>query len=261
MPGRRAAVEVTNRAAPPAGLPRHAMVMAAGFGRRMRPITNTLPKPLIEVAGRSLLDRAIDRLADAGVENVVVNTHHLGHLIEQHVRHRKDPKIRVSPEPNQILDTGGGVANALPMLGDGPFFVVNGDSMWLDGYEPALWRMWRQWDDANMDALLLANSTVTAFGYTGRGDFLMDPLGRVSRRHECEDSPYLFTGIQILHPRLFEGCPDGAFSLNVLYNKAGEAGRLFGLVHDGEWFHVGTPDGLAEAESYLTERWPESRRR
>jgi len=257
----RPVVEVTNGSAKPDGLPRRAMVMAAGFGKRMRPITNNLPKPLIEVAGRSLLDRAIDRLEEAGIETVVVNTHHLGHLIEQHLRQREAPEILISPEEEQILETGGGVAHALHLLGDEPFYVVNGDSMWLDGFESALWRMWRQWDDDKMDALLLVHSTVTAFGYSGRGDFLLDPLGRISRRPEQEDSPYLFSGIQILHPRLFEGCPEGAFSLNLLYNKAGEAERLYGIVHDGEWFHVGNPDGLAEAEDYLTQRWPESRRR
>jgi len=240
--------------------PTRAMVLAAGLGLRLRPITEKLPKPLVEVAGRTLLDRALDRLEDAGIELAVVNVHYLGDMIEEHLKSRATPKTIVSREKN-LLETGGGVANALPLLADGPFFVVNGDALWLNGHEDALLRMARNWDDKTMDGLLLLHSTVEAYGYDGVGDFLVDPLGRLARRPEAEVSPYLFTGIQILHPRLFQRGPDGYFSLNIIYDQAIAEGRLYGLVHDGEWFHVGTPDHLATAEAYMTDAYPGEKRR
>jgi MurNAc alpha-1-phosphate uridylyltransferase len=236
------------------------MVLAAGLGLRMRPITETLPKPLIEVGGRTLLDRALDRLEEAGVDKVTVNLHHLGSLIEAHLAPRSKPAIEFSHEA-ELLETGGGVAKALPRLGDGPFWVANADVLWLDGPQPALERLAEAWDDARMDGLLLLHATVDAYGYRGRGDFLADPLGRLVRRPECEVAPFLFTGVQILHPRLFADAPAGPFSLNRLYDQAIEAGRLYGVVHDGEWFHVGTPDGLAEAETYLSLRYATRERR
>jgi MurNAc alpha-1-phosphate uridylyltransferase len=230
------------------------MVLAAGLGLRLRPVTETLPKPLIAVGGRALLDRALDRLGEAGVEKAVVNLHHLGSLIERHLARRPTPAIEFSREA-ELLETGGGVAKALPLLGDGPFWVANGDVLWLDGPGPALGRLAAAWDDARMDGLLLLHETVNAYGYRGRGDFLADPLGQLVRRPECEVAPYLFTGVQILHARLFAGAPAGPFSLNRVYDRAIEVGRLYGVVHDGEWFHVGTPDGLAEAEAYLSQRY------
>ncbi|MCB2099975.1 MAG: nucleotidyltransferase family protein [Rhodobacterales bacterium] len=236
------------------------MVLAAGLGKRLRPITDRLPKPLVTVGEQTLIDRTLDRFDEAGVTKVVVNTHHLSHLVEQHLRQRKKPAILLSPEET-LLETGGGIAHALPLLGPNPFFAANADVMWLNGYESALLRLARRWDAGEMDALLLLHATVYAFGYTGRGDFLIDPLGRLTRRPESEDCPYLFAGVQILHPRLFKNVPKGPFSLNLLYDRAIEDGRLYGLIHDGEWFHVGTPEGLAEAETYLNIRWPETRRR
>ena len=233
---------------------KRAMVLAAGFGVRMRPITDTVPKPLVQVQGRSLLDRTIDRLIDGGVESIVVNTHHLGEMIHDHLNTRDDVEILFSPE-DSILETGGGVARALDQLGDEPFFVCNGDTLWLNGSQNALKRMLRHWDGDKMDALLMVHSTVDAYGYNGGGDFSVDPLGLVSRRPECEISPYLFTGVQILHPRLFKEASGGAFSLNVLYDRAIEADRLYAMVHDGEWFHVGTPDSLGEAEAYMRLRY------
>ncbi len=230
------------------------MVLAAGFGVRMQPITHTIPKPLVRVLDRSLIDRTIDRLLDGGVETVVVNTHHLGERVEEHLSARDDLEILFSPEET-ILETGGGIANALGLLGDEPFFACNGDTLWLNGTQNALHRMLRHWDEETMDALLMVHSTVDAYGYHGVGDFCLDPLGLVSRRPEGEVSPYLFTGVQILHPRLFEDAPGGAFSLNVLYDQAIARGRLYGMVHDGEWFHVGTPDSLAEAEAYMRLRY------
>lgn len=241
-------------------VPRTGMVLAAGKGLRMRPITDRLPKPLIKVGDRTMLDHAIDRLDEAGVEKAVVNVHHLGHLIEQHLRFRAKPAIVISRE-EELLETGGGIRKALPLLGPEPFFAANGDVLWLDGYENALTRLAAAWDDERMDGLLLIHSTVEAYGYDGVGDFLLDTDGRLSRRPEGEVSPYVFTGVQILHPRLFAGAPEGPFSLNRLYDKAIDRGRLHGVLHDGEWFHIGTPDGLAEAEAYLGDRFPGRERR
>jgi MurNAc alpha-1-phosphate uridylyltransferase len=232
------------------GFPETAMVLAAGLGQRMRPITNTLPKPLIKVRGRAMLDTILDRLEDAGVRKVVVNLHYLGEMIETHLAERDSPGIVFSREAD-LLETGGGVAKALALLGDGPFFVLNGDVCWLDGLTPALRRLAAAWNDEDMDALLLLHPTCSAFGYEGLGDYFMDPLGRLRRRQERQIAPFIHAGIQILHPRLFEAAPEGSFSLNKLYDKAQEAGRLWGLRHDGEWYHVGTPQELRAVEDAL----------
>ncbi len=234
--------------------PTRAMVLAAGFGTRMRPITDNLPKPLIEVVGRTLIDRAIDRLADAGVERIVVNLHHLGDKIENHLKARATPEIVFSPEP-KLLETGGGVSSALPLLGTAPFYVVNGDIFWLNGPSETFSRLLAVWNEEEMDGMLLLHSTVDAYGYRGKGDFCAEPDGRLTRRPENGVSPWLFTGVQMLHPRLFADAPEGAFSLNLLYDRALEAERLYGIIHDGEWFHIGTPAGLGEAETYLNTRY------
>jgi len=230
--------------------PTRAMILAAGLGARMRPVTDTVPKPLLPVDGRPLIDYALDRLQAAGVAEVVVNLHHLADKIETHLKSRKKPKVLLSREPER-LETGGGVAKALPMLGKRPFFVVNSDAFWLNGPLNTLGRMAAIWSDERMDGLLLLHSTVDAYGYRGVGDFLADEEGLLVRRPESEVSPWLFTGIQILHPRLFDDAPDGAFSLNVLYDRAIKASRLYGIVHDGEWFHVGTQAGLEAAERFM----------
>ncbi len=240
--------------------PRRAMVLAAGKGTRLRPLTDTLPKPLTAVGGRTLIDRVLDRLQEAAVETVVINLHHLGGMIEEHLAGRPAPRIVYSREDG-LLETGGGVAKALPLLGAGPFYVVNGDVMWLNGPRSALARMAATWDDGAMDALLLLHSTVEAYGYQGRGDFWADGCGVLARRPECEISPYVYAGVQLVHPRLFEGAPGGAFSFNVLYDKAIEARRLHGMVHDGEWFHIGTAEGLAEADDYMQVRYPGDKKR
>ena len=232
--------------------PDRAMVLAAGLGLRMRPLTETTPKPLIEVAGRTMLDRALDRLAAAGVATAVVNTHWLPEKIEAHLAARRAPGIVISRE-DELLETGGGIARALPHLGDEAFFAVNADIVWRDGSIPALERIARAWRDGEMDALLLLQSAVRATGYAGDGDFTMDPLGRLARRPERQIAPFVFTGVQLVHPRLFAGAPAGAFSMNRLYDRAIEAGRLYGLAHDGEWYHVGTPDAIAEAEAEIHE--------
>jgi N-acetyl-alpha-D-muramate 1-phosphate uridylyltransferase len=225
------------------------MVLAAGLGTRLRPITDHLPKPLVTLGGRTLLDHAIDRLAASGVERIVVNLHYKPEMIAAHLAERRSPAITLVHE-GELLETGGGVFNALDALGD-VFYVVNADVFWLDGKTPALRRLAGAFDAERLDALLLLQRTATALGYEGRGDFMLDPLGRVRRRHEREVAPHLFAGVQILHKRLFDGCAPGKFSLNRLYDRAIAAGRLVAIVHDGEWYHIGTPAGLALAEARL----------
>ncbi|MDX1423781.1 MAG: nucleotidyltransferase family protein [Kiloniellales bacterium] len=231
-------------------LPRRAMVLAAGRGERMRPLTERLPKPLIEVGGKAMLDWALDHLAAAGVADVVVNLYHLGERIEAHVQGRGRPRVTFSREA-ELMDTGGGVAAALDRLGPDAFYVLNGDVVWLNGLQPALQRLARAWDEDEMDALLLLQPVSDAYGYDGHGDFVMDPAGRLRRRREREVAPFVFAGVQLLHPRLFDGAPEGPFSLNLLYDRAIEAGRLAGLRHDGRWFHVGTPEALQGVEQAL----------
>lgn len=227
------------------------MVLAAGLGLRMRPITERLPKPLVPVAGRTLLDRAIDRLEEAEVEEVVVNVHYLADQVERHLAHRTTPRIVLSTEP-ELLETGGGVQHALPLLGSEPFFVVNSDAVLLNGPRQALRNLAEAWDGARMDALMLLHATFETSGSDGTGDFTMDPNGRLRRRAPPHVAPYSFTGIQVLHPRLFVDLPDPPFSLNILYNRAIASGRLYGILHDGKWFHVGSPEDLAGAEAYLS---------
>lgn len=230
--------------------PAVAMILAAGLGKRMRPLTDTLPKPLVPVAGRTLIDRVLDRFEDAGISRIVVNLHYFRAALEAHLAARATPRIELSPETD-LLETGGGVRHALGKLGPDPFYVANADVLWLDGKRPALRRLAAAWNDGAMDGLLLLQPTPTAFGYEGPGDYFCDPLGRLRRRHGNEVAPYIFAGVQILHPRLFSGAPSGAFSLNRLYDKAQAEGRLWGIIHDGRWFHVGTPEGLAETEEEL----------
>ncbi len=230
---------------------RRAMVLAAGLGLRMRPLTETTPKPLIQVSGRSLLDYALDHLAAAGVEVAVVNVHWLGEQVVAHLEGRQRPHVVISRE-DALLETGGGVVKALPELGDEPFFVINSDSLWLDGTIPALRRLAGAWRD-EMDTLLLLHRTVAAVGYEGAGDFFADQVGRLTRRKIGEVAPHVYAGVHVLHPRLLRGAPSGAFSLNRVWDVAEAEGRLYGLMHDGLWFHVGTPGDLAEAQRYLDE--------
>lgn len=231
-------------------MPRRAMALAAGLGKRMRPLTETIPKPMVEVAGRALIDHVLDRFAAVGVKQVVVNLHYHRAVLEAHLKTRRDLDIVLSPE-TELLETGGGVKNALKLLGADPFFVANADVLWFDGATSALARLAQAWNGKEMDALLLLQRAVTAHGYDGAGDFFLDPLGRVTRRRGQLVAPFVFAGVQILHPRLFKTAPAGAFSLNVLYNQAEEAGRLWGVAHDGLWFHVGTPDSIAATEAEL----------
>jgi MurNAc alpha-1-phosphate uridylyltransferase len=226
------------------------MVLAAGLGTRLRPVTDAIPKPLVEINGRPLLDHALDRLTAAGVESVVVNVHYKARMLAEHLARLDHPRIELSEEA-ELLDTGGGVAQALPLLGEA-FFVVNGDVFWLDSKDSALLRLAGAFDPVAMDGVLLLQRTVTAIGYDGSGDYFLDPLGNPRRRREREVAPYLFAGIQLLHRRLFDAAPGRVFSLVRLFDRAEAAGRLSAIVHDGEWYHVGTPEGLALTRERLS---------
>lgn len=228
----------------------HAMVLAAGLGLRMRPLTLERPKPLIPVAGKPLLDHALDRVAAAGIGTAVVNTHYKGEMIADHLAGRTSPRILLSPEAD-LLETGGGIRQALPLLGTDPFLSVNSDILWLDGPTPAIDRLTRAWNPETMDALLLLHPAVAAFGYDGKGDFHMDPLGRLTRRRSGEIAPFVFAGVQILKPELFADVPPGAFSTNLIWDRLLESERLYGMRHDGLWFHVGTPESIAEVDDHL----------
>jgi MurNAc alpha-1-phosphate uridylyltransferase len=230
--------------------PRTAMVLAAGLGTRLRPVTDTIPKPLIEINGRTLLDHAIDRLALVGVERVLVNVHYKAALVVAQLARRDHPHIEISHEA-ELLDTGGGVARALPLLND-VFFVVNSDLLWLDGQDRTLQRLATAFDPERMDAILLLQRTVTAVGYEGSGDYLIDASGYPHRRGEREIAPFLFAGLQLLHSRAFAGISDRVFSLVRIFDRAEEAGRLQAIVHDGEWYHIGTPQGLAATRERLS---------
>ena len=232
--------------------PQTAMVLAAGIGKRMRPISATTPKPLVRVAGRSLIDHCLDGLAAAGVTKAVVNVHYLADLVEAHLARRSVPKVIVSDERDILLETGGGIRRALPLLGAEPFFLRNSDSFWVEGVRKNVDWLTGAWDEIRMDALLLLAPTVSAVGYSGAGDFCLDKTGRLSRRPERTVAPFAYAGAAILHPRLFAGAPDGAFSLNLLFDRAIEAGRLFGVRLDGIWINVETPAAVALAESAIT---------
>lgn len=228
-----------------------AMIMAAGLGTRMRPLTNDRPKPLVTVAGKALIDHDLDRLVAAGVKQAVVNLHYKADMLRAHLAKRKDIEIRYSDETGALLGTGGGVAQALPMFEGHPFFILNSDSIWVEGVVSALDRMNATWDDNRMDGLLLMASMVTAMGYEGRGDFVLDAEGHVARPGENALTPFAYPGVQIVHPRLFAGAPAGEFSTNLLWDRAIKAKRLFGTRLDGVWIHVGTPQARDEAEAYL----------
>lgn len=232
-------------------VPKTAMVLAAGLGVRMRPLTDRMPKPLVPVAGKALLDHVLDRLADAGVERAVVNVHYLAEQIINHVAGRRRPAVTISDERGLLLDTGGGVVKALPELGDAPFYHLNADTIWIDGVRPNLTRLAETFDAATMDALLLLAPTAGSIGYDGRGDFVMAPDGRLRARAEREVAPFVYAGAAILAPALFAEAPAGAFSLTALFARAAADGRLSGLRLEGLWMHVDTPDAIAAAEAAI----------
>lgn len=237
----------------PAPRPTHAMVLAAGLGKRMRPITATTPKPLVEVGGKALIDHGLEKLAAAGVETAVVNVHWLADLVEVHVAKCARPRIVCSDEREELLETGGGIAKALPHLGTAPFFLINSDSFWIEGYRPNLDLLADRWDPETMDVLLMLAPTVGSIGYDGPGDFTMDDTGRLFRRAERRIAPFVYSGAAILRPELFVDLPKGAFSLNLIFDRALEAGRLFGQRMNGMWLHVGTPRAIREAEAAIAE--------
>jgi MurNAc alpha-1-phosphate uridylyltransferase len=232
-------------------MPKSAMVLAAGLGTRMRPYNGHIPKPLVQIGGKSLIDHVLDRLADAGVERAVVNVHHLADEIERHLTARQRPRIVISDERGALLGTGGGVAKALPLLGNAPFFHVNSDTVWIDGVKPNFARLGDAFDPAAMDVLLLLAPTAGSIGYAGRGDFAMVSDGRLRRRAENEVVPFVYAGAAILAPALFADAPAGEFPLTRLFDRAGAAGRLFGLRLEGVWMHVGTPEAVAAAEAAI----------
>jgi MurNAc alpha-1-phosphate uridylyltransferase len=237
---------------PQVEVPDTAMVMAAGLGKRMRPLTATRPKPLVPVAGRTLLDRTLDHLREAGVGRAVVNVHYLADAIEAHLKARDQQlEVLISDEREALLETGGGLAKALPLIDRDTFFVVNSDNLWVDGSIDTLKLVASRWNDAEMDALLLLVPYARAMCHQGQGDFHMDSGGRVRRRAHGRVAPFVYTGIQLVSRRLVADPPAGAFSTNIFWDRAIEAGRLFGVVHPGLWFDVGTPQAVKRTEALL----------
>ncbi len=228
-----------------------AMLMAAGLGKRMRPLTATRPKPLVKVAGKALMDHALDRLAAGGIKTVVVNVHYLADTVEAHLKTRKDMDFRISDERAKLLETGGGLIHARPLLGDKPFICANSDNLWIDGPAETLGMMQRLWDPERMDALLLLVPLARANCHSGPGDFHMDANGRLARRKTAHVAPFVFTGVQILSPRLLVDPPADVFSTNIFWNRAIATGRLYGAVHQGLWFDVGTPQAIPVVESMI----------
>ncbi len=231
--------------------PRKAIVLAAGLGKRMLPITATMPKPLVKVAGQSLIDFALDRLHEAGIETVVVNVHHFADMLESHLSTREVPRVVISDERDALLETGGGVKKALPLLGDAPFITFNSDSLWIEGKEPNLKRLVRAWDPERMDILMLVAPLSTSIGFEGPGDFHMDDSGRLRRRGTDPSAPFAYAGVSIVKPELVHGTPNGPFSANAFYDRAIAKDRLYGLCMEGQWLHVGEPQAIAEAERCL----------
>ena len=236
--------------------PTCAMVLAAGLGKRMRPITDHIPKPMVAIAGIMLIDRALDKLAAAGVKKTIINTHYKAPLLAAHIEKRRqdmDMELIISYEET-LLETGGGVVAALPHMGKDPFYVINSDIMWVDGKKPALDLLAENWNSSTMDALLLVHPKEKAVGYDGKGDFELLPPNQL-RRDDKPQFPYVFTGLQILSPLLFTDVPSGPFSLNVLYGRARQASgvldRINGLENPGHWLHIGTPEGIGLAERFL----------
>ena len=226
---------------------RTAMVLAAGLGKRKRPLTDRIPKPMVEVDGRPLIDHVLDRLEEAGVETAVVNLHWHADVLQRHLAQRRHPHIVLSDERGELLETGGGIRKALPLLGDAPFFSINADTIWIEGIRPNLPALAEDFDPATMDLRLLLAPTAESVGYEGNGDFLMEGDGRLVARPDRIVAPFVYAGAAVMTPAIFADTPDGAFSLNRLFFRAAEAGRLYGLRMEGVWMHVGTPEAVEEA--------------
>lgn len=228
-----------------------AMVLSAGLGKRMRPLTASRPKPLVQVAGKPLIDHCLDKLEEAGVARAVVNVHYLADAMEAYLSRRETPTIAISDERDHLLETGGGMVKALPLIGSDPFFALNSDNIWLDGPRNVFEHLSDAWDPERMDALLLLVPHARAFNYRGKGDFHMDPLGGISRRRTGRIAPFIYSGIQIVSHRLLRDAPEGAFSTTKLWDRAIEEGRLFGTSHLGLWYEVGEPGMIAPTETAL----------
>jgi MurNAc alpha-1-phosphate uridylyltransferase len=229
-----------------------AMLMAAGLGKRMRPLTATRPKPLVRVAGQPLIDHALDRIEAAGIHRTIINVHYLADAVEAHLQaraKRTGAEYIISDERPKLLETGGGLVKALPLIGDKPFLCANSDNIWIDGPVDSILSLAERWDGAEMDALLLLVPQARATGHAGLGDFHMDARGRLVRRRQGRVAPFVFTGVQILSPALIQDPPSEAFSTNVFWNRAIAAGRAYGLSHSGLWFDVGTPQSIALVEA------------
>jgi MurNAc alpha-1-phosphate uridylyltransferase len=240
------------RAEVPAEVPHTAMIMAAGLGKRMRPLTATRPKPLIEVNGKALLDHVLEKLRAAGVRKVVVNVHYLAGALEAHLASRSHGlDVIISDERDLLMETGGGLVKAAPLIDCDPFLALNSDNLWIDGPADTLRLLASQWDDSKMDALLLLVPQARARNHEGMGDFHMDRSGRLRRREKSHVAPFVFTGIQIVSKRLLRDAPEGPFSTNILWDRAIEEGRCFGAVHQGLWFDVGTPQSIQLTETVL----------
>jgi MurNAc alpha-1-phosphate uridylyltransferase len=240
------------RAEVTAEVPHTAMIMAAGLGKRMRPLTATRPKPLIEVGGKALLDHVLDRLRVAGVTKVVVNVHYLADALEAHLTSRAHGlEVVISDERKLLMETGGGLLKAAPLIDSDPFLALNSDNLWIDGPADTIKLLASQWDDQKMDALLLLVPQARALGHKGMGDFHMDRAGRIRRRERSHVAPFVFTGIQMVSKRLLRDAPDGPFSTNLLWDRAIDEGRAFGAVHQGLWFDVGTPQSIPMTEAAL----------
>jgi N-acetyl-alpha-D-muramate 1-phosphate uridylyltransferase len=227
-----------------------AMILAAGLGTRMRPITNTMPKPLIKVAGKALIDYIFDSCRVGGVTQAIVNVHYLADQMETHALTVKNPRVFISDERNQLLDSGGGVKKALAHLGQDAFFILNADAIWTETGEPSLNRLRAHWNPKTMDILLLLAHSQGATGWSGRGDFIMDEAGRLKRPGKDETTPHIYAGAGIWKRGLFDGRPD-IFSLNLLFDEAIKHGRLHGMTLNRLWMHVGTPDAIPEAEAAM----------
>ena len=232
-------------------MPRTAMVLAAGLGERMRPLTQRMPKPLVPVAGKPLIDHVLDRLAAARVERAVVNVHYLADMLERHLADRSAPKVVISDERGALLNTGGGVVKAMAAIGSSPFVHINSDTIWIDGTKSNLERLAEAFNPAVMDALLLLAPVSSSIGYSGRGDFTLAQDGRLTRRAEREMAPFVYAGAAILRPELFKDAPAGAFALTKLFDRAAAQGRLHGLRLEGLWMHVGTPEAIGQAEAAI----------
>jgi MurNAc alpha-1-phosphate uridylyltransferase len=240
------------RAEVPAEVPHTAMIMAAGLGKRMRPLTATRPKPLIEVKGKALLDHVLEKLREAGVRKIVVNVHYLADALEAHLMSRDHGlEVVISDERDLLMETGGGLVRAAPLIDCDPFLALNSDNLWIDGPADTLRLLASQWDDSRMDALLLLVPQARALNHKGIGDFHMDRAGRIRRREKSHVAPFVFTGIQMVSKRLLRDSPEGPFSTNLLWDRAIAEGRCFGAVHQGLWFDVGTPQSIRLTETAL----------